>query len=269
MSTEEKVAALRGADAPWEIAAGVFGLGPHGRTQTMVYLVRSSSSWVLVDAGWAGDAPRIIAAAQALFGADTPPAAILLTHAHPDHAGSARALAERWGSTVYVHPAELAIASGDFTAMHEYAGPLDRWLVLPLLRAIGRRRREAMIARSSLAGIVRAFDPEAGVPGLPEWTCIHTPGHTPGHASFFRPADRVAITGDALLTLRVNTLPGILLGSSGLSGPPRYTTWNWPLAKASIAAISRLEPTVIAGGHGTPLAGEASAVAMAAFARQV
>jgi glyoxylase-like metal-dependent hydrolase (beta-lactamase superfamily II) len=233
----------------------------------MVYLVRSGASWVLVDTGWAGDGPRIVAAAETLFGAGTPPAAILLTHVHPDHAGSAHALAERWGSVINVHPAELAIAGGDFAAMREYAGPLDRWLVLPLMRAMGQRRREALIATSSLAGVVRGFDPEAGVPGMPEWTCVHTPGHTPGHVSFFRPADRVAITGDAIVTLRLNSPMGLLLGRPGLSGPPRYTSWNWPLAKASIAAISRLQPTVIAGGHGMPLTGADTASAVASFAR--
>ena len=77
-----------------EIAAGVFCLGPKGRTQTNVYLVHSADSWVLIDAGWAKDAADIRSAATATFGRGTRPSAILLTHDHPDHAGSARALAE-------------------------------------------------------------------------------------------------------------------------------------------------------------------------------
>jgi glyoxylase-like metal-dependent hydrolase (beta-lactamase superfamily II) len=232
----------------------------------MVYLVQSDEAWVLIDAGWASDAARILAAAESLFGADTP-AAILLTHAHPDHAGSARELARAWGATVYVHPAELAIARGDFAAMGEFAGPIDRWLVLPLMRAMGRRRREAMIARSSLAGVVQPFDPEAGVPGLPDWTCIQTPGHTPGHVSFFRPADRVVITGDALVTMRLNSPSGLLLGRPGLSGPPRYTSWKWSLARTSIATISRLEPSVVASGHGLPLRDNAVSATLDRFAQ--
>jgi glyoxylase-like metal-dependent hydrolase (beta-lactamase superfamily II) len=252
-------------DVPWSVAPGVFGLGPHGRTQTMVYLVPSGASWVLVDTGWSSDGRRIIDAAEALFGAETPPAAIVLTHAHPDHAGSARELAERWGTTVYVHPAELAIASGDFAAMRASAGPVDRWLVLPIMRAIGRQRREALIAKSTLARVVRPLEPEGGVPGLPDWVCVPTPGHTPGHVSLFRPADRVAITGDALVTMRLNSVPGLVLGRSGLSGPPRYTSWDWSLAMASIATIGQLEPRVVAGGHGMPMTGADTPIALAAF----
>lgn len=51
-----------------EIASGVYCLGPWGRTQTVVYFVRSAESWVLVDAGWPGDGPSIAAAAEGVFG---------------------------------------------------------------------------------------------------------------------------------------------------------------------------------------------------------
>jgi len=77
--------------------------------------------------------------------ADTRPASILLTHFHPDHAGSALQLARIWDCPVYVHPDELPLANGDFAAIAKYAGPLDHWVVVPLMRAMGRRRREAML----------------------------------------------------------------------------------------------------------------------------
>jgi glyoxylase-like metal-dependent hydrolase (beta-lactamase superfamily II) len=256
-------------DGPREIAPDVWCLGPRGRTQTDVYLVRSEASWTLVDAGWEADGPRIVTAAASLFGADARPSAILLTHVHPDHSGSALALARRWEATVWMHPAELPIASGDFTAMARYAGPLDRWVVLPIMRAMGRRRREATLARSSLAGVARGFDPGSSVPGLPGWQCIPTPGHTPGHVSYFRPADRLLITGDALVTLRVNSVPGLLRGRAGLSGPPRYTSWDWRRATDSVATLSALEPDVLAPGHGRPLAGPDTATAVRAFAARV
>ena len=83
-----------GRDAPArEIAPDVYLLGPWGRTQTNAYLVRAGSSWFLVDAGWENDGPRIRAAARSLLGAGQAPTAILLTHVHPDHSGSARGLA--------------------------------------------------------------------------------------------------------------------------------------------------------------------------------
>jgi glyoxylase-like metal-dependent hydrolase (beta-lactamase superfamily II) len=259
---------MSAVDIARKIAPDVFCLGPSGRTQTVVYFVRSGSSWVLIDAGWANDASRIERAAEALFGAGSQPAAILLTHCHPDHAGAALRLARVWDCGVYMHPDELPIATGDFAAMQACAGPLDRWVVLPLLRAMGRRRREAALGRSSLGAVARTFEPGSGVPGLPGWECIPTPGHTPGHVSYFRPADRVLITGDALVTLKVNSWSGLLLQRPGLSGPPWYTTWSRAATKQSIARLAQLEPTLLAGGHGEPMTGTDTAAVVNAFAHE-
>ena len=258
----------RTSNIPWQIAPDVYCLGPRGRTQTDVYFVRSGSTWALIDTGWAKDAPWIRKAAESLFGADTRPTAILLTHSHADHAGSALQLARTWRSTVHVHPDELPLAVGDWSALSEYAGPLDIWVILPLMRLLGRRRREAMLSGSSLKEVARAFDPGVGVPGLPGWKCIPTPGHTPGHVSFFRAADRALITGDAVVTLKLNSLSGLLLQKQGLSGPPWYTSWSWPVAKESVATLANLEPSVLAAGHGTPLTSAGTARALRAFADQ-
>jgi len=249
-----------------EIAPEVYLLGPWGRTQTNAYLVRDGSFWILVDAGWQNDGPRIQAAARSLLGPGLAPSAILLTHVHPDHSGSARELARAWGCPVFAHPAELPIADGDFAAMVRHAGPLDRWLILPLMRAIGPRRREAILAAGSLAGIVRPLAPDGTLPGMDAWRWIPTPGHTPGHVAYVRAHDGVVLSGDAILTLEVNAWAGLLRQRQGLSGPPWYTTWDRPAAMASIREIADLEPSVLATGHGLPLAGPGTAAAVHAFA---
>jgi len=258
---------------PWEVAPGVFCLGPSGRTQTNVYFVRSAAGWCLIDAGWQSDRARIEQAATQLFGITSRPEGILLTHCHPDHAGAALDLALGWDREVLMHPAELPIALGDFEAMRAYAGPLDHWVVLPIMRAMGRKRREAVLSRSSMGEIARAFDPGGQVPGdpggqvpgLPGWQCLPTPGHTPGHVACYRPADGVLISGDALVTLRVNSPVG-LLGRQGLSGPPWYTTWDRQAARDSVVAMARLEPTVLCPGHGTPVTGPQLAAEIRSFA---
>ena len=251
-----------------EIAPGVYLLGPWGRTQTNAYLVGGGSSWILVDVGWGNDGPRIQAAVRGSLGPSVAPSAILLTHAHPDHGGSARELAAAWRCPVYVHQAELPLATGDFAAMERYAGPLDRWMILPLMRAIGSRRREAALAGSSLAGLVQALGPGGAIPGVEGWEWIHTPGHTPGHVAYVRARDRVVLSGDAILTLDVNALAGLLWQRQGLSGPPWYTTWDRQAAINSIVEIAALEPSVLAGGHGLPLAGPGTAAAVNAFAER-
>jgi glyoxylase-like metal-dependent hydrolase (beta-lactamase superfamily II) len=229
------------------------------------YFLRSDAGWFLVDAGWQSDRAHIAQAAVPLFGVGSRPENILLTHCHPDHAGAALDLARGWDREVLMHPAELPIATGDFEAMRAFAGPLDRWVVLPIMRAMGGRRREAVLSRSSMGEVARPFDPGGEVPGLPGWQCLPTPGHTPGHVAFYRPADRILISGDALVTLRVNSPLG-LLGRQGLSGPPWYTTWDRKAASDSVMAMARLEPTVLCPGHGTPVTDPNLAAAIRAFA---
>lgn len=250
------------------IAEGVYCIGPWGRTDTAVYLVRSEPGWTLIDAGWAGDGPRIQAAVASVI-EQRKPARILLTHVHPDHQGDARTLAASWECPVWVSPAELPIALRDFDAMRATAMPLDQWLILPMMRAMGRKRREKVFAANTLAPVVQEFDPVGPVPGLPDWICVPTPGHTAGHVSFFRPTDRVLISGDALVTTRIDTIANLLAHRSGLSGPPWYTTWDSAAARESITKLAALEPNVVAGGHGRPLAGSRTPEAVAAFATRI
>lgn len=76
-----------------------------------IYFVQSASSWVLIDTATASQGERIRQAAEALFGAGARPAAILLTHVHPDHSGSALELARAWECPVYLHPDEMDLAT--------------------------------------------------------------------------------------------------------------------------------------------------------------
>jgi len=256
-----------------EVAPGVFCMETgKGISRSNVYFVRSGSAWVLVDAALANCGRLIRKTAEALFGANTPPASILLTHDHPDHAGSALELARMWCCPVYVHPDELPlVAIQDLTSIRKYANPLDRWIILPLLRAMPRGRVEAMFASASIQEVVQAFDPDAAVPDLPDWECIPTPGHTPGHVAFFRTSDRVLITGDAIVTVDLNSLWGFLwwglrLSKQRVSGPPWYSTWNWRAAQESVAVLAGLEARVLASGHGMPMSGDETARELRAFA---
>jgi len=244
------------ADTPArEIAPGVVCIGPWGRTQTNVYLLRGAEGWVLVDTGWARDADRIETAIAKVLGPDRRPEAIVLTHAHPDHSGAARELADRWSCPVFLHPDELPIASGDFGAMRKVAGPLDRWVVLPAMRAMGGRRRRALLAGNTLGDAARTVRPGEPLPRLPGWEVVATGGHTPGHISLFRDSDGVLIAGDALVNLRLESVRALLRPQSGLSGPPWYTTWSRAAAVSSIRTIAAVGPRVLGPGHGPALTG--------------
>jgi glyoxylase-like metal-dependent hydrolase (beta-lactamase superfamily II) len=218
---------------PQPVAPGVWlvTLG-RGAAASNVYLVGSESGWTLVDAGWASSAAAIRTAAEAAFGPEARPAVILLTHIHPDHSGSAGVLARSWEVPVYVHADELAMAAGRY--LPQYAMPLDRWLVVPIMGLLPARTRARIEAAGDITDVVQPLDRQAGVPGLPGWAWVHTPGHTPGHVAYLRRRDGVLIAGDAALSVDLNSLGGVLLGRQRVAGPPRSTTWDWQAAKRSV-----------------------------------
>ncbi|HUJ76739.1 MAG TPA: MBL fold metallo-hydrolase [bacterium] len=253
-----------------EISAAVHMLTIWGAN---VFFVRSGAGWALIDTAWAGCARPILKAAEALFGSGARPASILLTHGHPDHAGSAPVLARTWDLPIHVHPEELPYVNGTkpypppeypkadppggFMALYypvEWA--LTHWL-MPLLppQDLGR-------------GAARALEPRAGVPGLADWECIPTPGHTPGHAAYYRRSDRVLITGDALLTVNLDSFWDTLRGIQKLARPVSAVTWSWKAARESVARMAALEPRVLATGHGLPLTGPGTAAAVRAFSER-
>jgi glyoxylase-like metal-dependent hydrolase (beta-lactamase superfamily II) len=219
---------------------------------TNVYLVRSGTAWVLIDTGWPGSGPAVRGAAEAVFGRGAVPAAILITHLHLDHSGSLRDLVAAWGAPAYVHPRELPLAGG---YVPEYANPLDRRVLLPLLGLLPRRSRDRVLTGGSVTDIVEALDPARPPPGMPDWSCVPAPGHTPGSVAFYRPEDRLLITGDALLTVDLSSVRGLLLARAELAPPLRFTDWDRSATEETIRALAGLNPRTLAPGHGRPRSG--------------
>ena len=139
------------APGVWLVTVG------RGAAASNVYLIGSDSGWTLVDAGWASSAAAIRAAAGSLFGPGARPTAIVLTHIHPDHSGAAGVLARSWQVPVYVHAEELPMAAGRY--LPQYAMPLDRWLIAPLLRLLPARTRARMEAANSITDVVHPLPP--------------------------------------------------------------------------------------------------------------
>lgn len=208
------------------------------------------TSWVLVDSGLPFSAPLIRRAARERFGTDARPGAIVLTHGHFDHAGSALALASRWDVPVYAHPLELPYLTGK----SNYP-PQD-----PAMGgAIAQMARMFPHTGYDLGGRARPLPEDGSVPGMEVWRWLHTPGHTPGHVSLFRDEDRVLLAGDALATMDLDSWRSQLTRERGLHRPPAPFTTDWEAAKVSVGRLSGLEPSVIAAGHGLPVAGPQAA----------
>ncbi|OON69596.1 MBL fold metallo-hydrolase [Hymenobacter sp. CRA2] len=217
-----------------------------------LFFVRQSPNagpWVLVDAGLPGAAAKIRHAAETLFGNGARPAAIIMTHGHFDHAGALETLAEHWDVPVYAHRLEMPYLTG----LSSYPPP-D-----PTVGGGAMAWMSGLYPKHPYQVGPRAHElPEDGsVPELPEWRWVHTPGHTPGHVSFFRESDRVLIAGDAFVTTKQESAMAVWEQRQEVHGPPKYFTCDWRAARESVEKLALLRPAVAATGHGIPMRGAA------------
>jgi glyoxylase-like metal-dependent hydrolase (beta-lactamase superfamily II) len=214
--------------------------------------------WVLVDAGLRGTVGLIAGAAAERFGEDARPAAIVLTHGHFDHVGALAALIDRWDVDAYAHPAEMPHLDGSkaYPPPDRDAGGLMSWLS-PLFP------RDAVDVRPRL----RALPEDGTIPGLADWRWLHTPGHTEGHVSLWREADRALIAGDAFITTAQESAYAVATQEPEVHGPPPYFTPDWTAARASVERLAALEPALAVTGHGPALHGPALRDGLAALAR--
>jgi glyoxylase-like metal-dependent hydrolase (beta-lactamase superfamily II) len=230
--------------SPRLIAPGVMFL----RTMMAnVYLIREGSTWVLVDTGLPGYAESIRSVAREFIGSIAPPLAIVLTHGHFDHVGSLPALLKEWDVPVFAHALERPYLTGK--SPYPPPDPLVGGGALALMSRLYPRGPIDIGAR------FERFSDTRELPGLPGWQWMPTPGHTAGHVSFYRERDRVLIAGDAVTTVKQESLVAVTMQRPELHGPPAYFTQDWRLAAESVGRLAALEPEVLASGHGDPRRG--------------
>jgi glyoxylase-like metal-dependent hydrolase (beta-lactamase superfamily II) len=217
----------------------------------------TDQDWTLIDAGVPYSATLIRQWAEKHFSA--PPLAIVLTHGHFDHVSAAGELADHWNVPIYAHQLEEPYLTGE----KEYPPPNTGagGGLMSLLSPIYPRGPVDLSSR------LRLVKGEDEIPFLPGWQVVHTPGHTPGHISFFRPSDRTLIVGDAFCTTKPESFFDAAISQPAeLHGPPAYFTSNWKDATLSIRRLASIHPQIIAPGHGKPLAGKEVEQKFAAFA---
>jgi hydroxyacylglutathione hydrolase len=212
-----------------QVAADVFHLPLTPRNGVNAYLLGG----VLVDTGLRTSAKKI---KEALDGRELE--AIALTHAHGDHGGSARKLARDLGLPVWVGTADREAAeTGKVVAKSPYDKP-----GLNLIAGAMGNMPSVSIARDLREGDELA----AG------FTVLDTPGHSPGHVSFWRESDRVLICGDVFFNMHlVTTVPG-------LRQPPGPFTFDPARNRESERRVAGLEPATAGFGHGPVIEGDAA-----------
>jgi glyoxylase-like metal-dependent hydrolase (beta-lactamase superfamily II) len=210
-----------------------------------------TGEWVLVDAGMPYAGPKILEEAARRFGNAAKPRAIILTHGHFDHVGGIVHLIEKWKVPVYSHPLEFPYLTG----AEDYPEP-DTTVEGGLLAKISSIYPHKSI---DILDVLLPLPANGSIPHMPGWKWLHTPGHSPGHVSFFRDSDRTLIAGDAFVTVKADSLYKVLVQKKEVNGPPRYFTTDWEQARRSVQLLNNLQPLLAITGHGTHMDGEALA----------
>jgi len=214
-----------------------------------VYLVKTESGWVLVDAGLRGYDRTIRSAAESFIGSTRAPEAIVLTHGHFDHVGSLEALLEHWQVPVYAHRLERPYLNGE--SAYPPADPLTGGGSMALLSRLYPRGPLDISQR------LNVLPDDGSVPMMPGWRWMLTSGHTAGHVSLFRERDAVLIAGDAVVTTKQESALAVMAQREEMHGPPAYFTQDWQASAESVRKLAALEPDVLATGHGVVMRGPA------------
>jgi glyoxylase-like metal-dependent hydrolase (beta-lactamase superfamily II) len=176
---------------------------------------------------------------------------IVLTHAHEDHCGLARALRdEAKEAEVLVHNWETG----------HRVGRMEHEENLRLLMRAGVPGEEIELMRQLYESVRQYAD------SLDDDQCtelrdgaelefesgalrvVHTPGHTPGSCSFVREADRTVIAGDCILK---RVTPNPVLSPDPIDPTRRFHSLAEYLV--SLARVRSFAPTLVLGGHGEPV----------------
>ncbi|MGH2904076.1 MAG: MBL fold metallo-hydrolase [Solirubrobacteraceae bacterium] len=205
-----------------QLAEDVYQLKGRPRNAINVYLLGD----VLLDAATRQAQRRI---ARQLAGRTV--TAHALTHVHPDHQGSSHAICTQLGIPLWC-------GQRDVPAMEAPGGVIAS--AAP--RLITSLQERFWVGPPHPAA--RALSEGDEVAGF---TVLETPGHTPGHLSYWRERDRTLIVGDVLVNMSFNT------GLTGLHEPLAFATPDPARNRASARRLAELRPALACFGHGPPL----------------
>lgn len=181
----------------------------------------------LLDMGLRTSGRKVMGALTWIGSAPCDVTRLLLTHAHSDHAGGAAHVARETGLGLGIHAGDAEFLRAGTSP------PVGSTLGRLLARLPGNGFAAVPVAEELTDGQVL---PVAG--GL---RVVHTPGHSPGHASYLHQGTGVLITGDALFNVR------------GVRWPVKAFCTDFAMTKQTAHVLGELDYRLAAFTHGPEL----------------
>jgi glyoxylase-like metal-dependent hydrolase (beta-lactamase superfamily II) len=204
---------------------------------TCSYAVHTPAGIILVDAGMDSTGADVFALLDSMGQNASAIKAILITHWHNDHTAGASAVQARSGCEVFYCAAEepwLTRRGARRGLRNWLAKRVPEWGIgVLLIGLLGEAVPEAVTATGHLADgqtIADCFE------------VIFTPGHTPGHTSFYYHPERALFAGDAIAVI-----------NRQVRFMARPVTPDLPTARQSMKRCLSKDIGVLCPGHRQPL----------------
>lgn len=209
-------------------------------------VVRDGAGFIIIDSGYPADRPLVLASIRRLGLRPADANAMLITHGHVDHTGSAAYFSETYGTPVLCAPEELAHVQGKEkhqvtfgqVLVRAWRPRVFRWMA-HVIKAGALKAKPATDAEAWSAAALKKL------PGRPE--AVPLPGHTPGSVAVLLPEAGAIAVGDSFAS-------GHPL--SRTEGPqmlhPMFHS-DPAQALAATRALDGVDASVVLPGHGPAL----------------
>ena len=209
------------------------------------YFIQTPEGLTAIDTGW--DLPESLESIRAQLseiGAGLEDInEVILTHFHIDHLGFIPRLKSTQPLKVYLHEQDLNLLKIRYTEVDNFLPMTDRFLQTHGFPAAELTPPEFQLPVPTGIGAIEPdvilHGGESLQVGKYQLKVIHTPGHTPGHVTFYEPQNKFLISGDMLL-------PNIVTNAAF---HVQHIEYPMELYLESLHTLKQLDIDVVLPGH--------------------
>ena len=193
------------------------------------YLIAEDHQITMIDTGVQSTYRQAIKLVQSLGRQISDLTRIFLTHADMDHVGAAMALMKASGAKI-----TASQIAADALSDGQSSRSLKMGILTPLFDRIEH------LGGGMQVDVEEIVSEGQILPILGGLKVIETPGHTPGHISFYSVEHQLLFAGDA-----VRNKPGAV-GYNWF----KVTNWDHGIMRKSVHKLAALKPEIVCCGHG-------------------